>query len=125
MANFVVYISPTIENVVIKGSQLLLHPYFYHLYYHSNVLVFFSWESFVTGTTSLTDIAQALLGEYCDYSLTHKLRALHNSYALGVCPCSYINNYILPSALESIDARVYLSQAGFFFASYKHQFCFT
>lgn len=73
MANFVVYISPTIENVVIKGSQLLLHPYFYHLYYHSNVLVFFSWESFVTGTTSLTEIAQAPLGEYCDYSQAKSL----------------------------------------------------
>lgn len=36
-----------------------------------------------------------------------------------------LRNYILPSAIGSTDARISLSQAGFFFASYKHQLCFT
>lgn len=71
--------------------------------------------------------AQAPLGKYRDCSLTcsWSLGASHNSYACVSCHCSHRDTYTPPSALEGTDAGIYLSQAGFFFASYTHQFCFA
>ena len=60
-----------------------------------------------------------------DHSLMCKPRAFYDSYATGMC---HARDRMMPPctlSLQVLMLEIYLHQAGFLFASHKHQFCFT